>query len=117
MIIINYWQHVSKHYLLSHLLLGVFVAGLSLSSQSTLLDAIFFDHSGHRITLTTTDHTYQTAFGQHPSQTQSVFLFVLHLFKSYFGRPYVDAVPRMDAAPRHGFNKANAIRAGPHTVT
>lgn len=31
MIILLYWQHVSKHYLLLHLLLGVFAAGLGLS--------------------------------------------------------------------------------------
>lgn len=69
MIIINYRHHISKHYLLSHLLLGVIAAGFGLSAYSLFRHGSTFDAKVGMIVMTVITKANHYASSQRMTET------------------------------------------------
>lgn len=115
MIIINYWQHVSKRYFLSHLFLSVIAAGFGLTTNTVAISSAPVNATVTIITIAVMAkarlqdglHAIEKVarghwlFSSHRKQCIDV---ITHVTSSIFFRHLL---------PLKGYAFANAIRAGP----
>lgn len=115
MMIINYWQKISKRYFLSHLFLGVIAAGFGLTSSALALPN---QMTGQPVTIL---NIVSIAKAQAQEQLSVPSLQQIrhdHFIKQssfavFISASYLNYSLFPQHTSRFGFSLANAIRAGP----
>jgi hypothetical protein len=117
MIIINYWQQVSKRYFLSHLFLGVMAAGFGLTTNTVAISSAPVNSTVTIITIAViAKASLQDGLHSIAKVVKGHWLFSSQRTKC------IDAITHFTSyifychlLPIKGYALANAIRAGPDT--
>lgn len=115
MMIINYWQRISKRYFLSHLFLGVIAAGLGLTSSALALPTQMTGQPVNILNIVSIAKAQAQEPISVPSLQQIRHDHFIHQtsFSSHDFLSYLSYSVFSQHDSRFGFFLANAIRAGP----